>query len=259
MNAAYFKYLVLSSLALASCAPESSTDKVPEEDSVGITDSTEMKWTPKIAEPQLGDQWIYSVTTEYAENTYSARDGKVVENVGPVEYTQVVEVAEVDPKMPGAAYRFATTNTEDGKLISKDKFTLVDDMLVIESVQPTDESGELGNDVIAFNPNYTLVPSNLVAGYSWSESHLLGTVPMVDAMTVIGKETITVPAGEFEAWRIRRNRSLGTTQATSFKEDYWFVAGVGIAKIEMERFDAGNRVWHRETKLREKRVSVEGE
>lgn len=259
MKAAEIKYLAIASFALASCAPSTSSDDVSIDKSVASSDADEIKWEAKIAEPQLGDQWIYTVKTEYQEGTFSTRDGKVVSNDAPVEVTQVVEVAEVEPKVAGAAFRFTTSNIEDGKLVSKDKFALVDDMLVIVSVQPSLASGELGDEVLVFNPEYTLVPSQLVAGYSWSESHSLGPIPMIDAMTVMGNETITVPAGEFEAWRIRRNRTLGAGQTTSFKEDYWFVPGVGIAKIEMERFDAGKRLWHRETSLREKRTSIKAE
>lgn len=258
MNALPLKSLVLVTFILASCAPPTKTAETSTKESEEKPVATEAQWKVKIAEPRCGDQWIYAVTMEYEKGTFSARDGQLVANEAPVEMAQVVEVTGVEPVIPGAPIRFATSNTEDGKLVSIDKFALVDDLLVIVSVQPATASGEPGDEVLVFKPEYVLVPAQLVAGYSWSESHDLGPVPMVDAMTVMGKETITVPAGEFEAWRIRRNRTLGEGQTTSFKEDYWFVEGVGIVKTEVERFDGGKRVWSKETALREKRGSATG-
>jgi hypothetical protein len=110
-----------------------------------------------------------------------------------------------------------------------------------------------------FSPAYKWLPSTLKAGYSepvkltlaWQNANgNKGTERRHGTVQVMGSETIKVPAGEFEAWKIEfsgysegQNESKNKTYTHRFKEISWYVPAVhNYVAIENLTTDSKNRI-----------------
>jgi hypothetical protein len=163
----------------------------------------------------VGNRWTYRVIS--SSNVESTKIQTVVEE-------QTIDGAPV--------FVFETERANDRGTRSVQ--SIIDDKLVRWS-----EETLLANVVTArflFSPKALRVDGNYTqTGESYSDTHdkheldsngnTIATVGKVHTFTIeADKDLITVPAGEFEAVRLRRDRNDGTSKT------YWYVKGLGKVK-----------------------------
>lgn len=92
------------------------------------------------------------------------------------------------------------------------------------------------------------VPASAGDGYIW-EGQILserGSVPASAYSRVTGPETVTVPAGKFQAWRIDTNlTALVGDEKVRFPAWRWLAPGVGVVK---EQYFVGRKLVVKELK-----------
>ena len=110
-----------------------------------------------------------------------------------------------------------------------------------------------------YSPGYKWLPATLKAGYSEQLKHTMayrnvggpnGSEDREGTLTVVGKETVKVPAGEFEAWKIEaagfgngKNTSNNSAYAIRFKETFWYVPALrNFVASDFEQFSQSGQV-----------------
>ncbi|MEO6017432.1 MAG: caspase family protein [Polaromonas sp.] len=110
-----------------------------------------------------------------------------------------------------------------------------------------------------YTPEYHWLPATLKAGYTEPLKHTMrynnaggenGSQDREGTLTVLGKETIKVPAGEFEAWKIEasgfangKDFSRNSTYTIRFKETFWYVPALrNFVASEFEQFNQAGQI-----------------
>jgi hypothetical protein len=109
--------------------------------------------------------------------------------------------------------------------------------------------GEFSFEVVDEEGTFLLPPDEMVPGATWSNSFtiqstvsvqgqsLTSSMRMSTNYTVVGFETITTPAGTFEALRVEQtgtwtNETMGQSFSSASNGVSWFAAGVGMVRNE---------------------------
>src|SRR5215467_3388151 len=163
-----------------------------------------------------GTTWRYNMTEEIGKglnvpNVKTDADGKI--------------------HLP-VLYRLDGTEDVDGKDLLKFEMhragTITNtDLLAI------DEHGiicwarvNLDGELVKFSPPQTMIAAPLKKGAGWNFDGQAGELKVQQRYDVLGEEKIDVPAGEFQAFRIRGEQ----TTPNRMTIDRWFAPGVGIVK-----------------------------
>jgi len=81
-------------------------------------------------------------------------------------------------------------------------------------------------EFVKFSPPQTMIAMPLTQGANWSFDGQVGDLKVHQHYEVTGEEDIEVPAGEFQAFRIRGEQ----TSPSPMTIDRWFATGTGIVK-----------------------------
>src|SRR5215471_3490654 len=163
-----------------------------------------------------GTTWRYNMTEEIGKgltvsNAKGDADGKI--------------------RLP-VLYRLDGTEDVDGKDLLKFEMhragTITNtDLLVI------DEHGitcwarvNLDGELVKFSPPQTMIAAPLRKGVTWDFNGQAGELKVQQHYDVVGEEKIDVPAGKFQAFRIRGEQTTPNRMII----DRWFAPGVGIVK-----------------------------
>jgi len=184
--------------------------------------------------------------------TYFDRKGRVASNV-------ITENREVRPD--GSALLHARTTDKRGKeVVSVDYEMQCDDSGAVSVdmkafLPPELFSAYAGQHDIAIESTALSFPDSMTAGQALPDAHLTanltgsggGPSPLGDIKIrvdlhdrrVVGQESVTVPAGTFDAWKITSKSTIVThmvmkiSVATSATD--WYVPGLGIVRSETVR------------------------
>lgn len=84
-----------------------------------------------------------------------------------------------------------------------------------------------------FDPPFLAMPAQITAGLKWSYETTAAQMNLKADAVAVRKETIKVPLGEFEAWRIETKGTLEAQNVSGTLEDVsFYVEGIGIVKAE---------------------------
>ena len=173
-----------------------------------------------IADPIIptapGTAWRYNMTEEVGK-------GLTVSDVKPD--------ADGKIRLP-VLYRVEGTENVDGKellkfemhragVITRSDLLTVDEHGIICWAQTT-----VDGEFVKFSPPQTMIAMPLKQGANWSFDGQVGDLKVHQHYEVTGEEDIEVPAGEFQAFRIRGEQ----TSPSPMTIDRWFATGTGIVK-----------------------------
>ena len=163
-----------------------------------------------------GTTWRYNMTEEIGKGL----------NVPDVK-------ADADGKIRlPVLYRLEGTEDIDGKDLLKFEMhragTITNtDLLTV------DEHGitcwariNLDGELVKFSPPQTMIAAPLKKAAAWNFDGQAGELKVQQHYDVVGEEKINVPAGKFQAFRIRGEQ----TTPNRMTIDRWFAPGVGIVK-----------------------------
>lgn len=128
--------------------------------------------------------------------------------------------------------RFAGTEKLDGKTLLKLE-TFADRALTKTDLIAVDNKGitcfarsDTNGKISKLDPPEIIVPSKLHEGATWKSDGQVADISVSQDWVVTGSEDVTVPAGEYHAFRFHCEES----SPTSFVFDRWFVPGTGFVK-----------------------------
>lgn len=84
----------------------------------------------------------------------------------------------------------------------------------------------LDGELVRFSPPQPMITAPLKKGASWNFDGKAGELKVQQHYDVVGEENIDVPAGKFQAFRIRGEQTTPNRMII----DRWFAPGVGIVK-----------------------------
>jgi hypothetical protein len=84
----------------------------------------------------------------------------------------------------------------------------------------------LDGELVKFTPPQTMIAAPLTKGAAWNFDGQAGELKVQQHYEVVSEETIDVPAGKFQAFRIRGEQ----TTPNRMTIDRWFAPGIGIVK-----------------------------
>jgi|GEM_PF-6087392 len=85
-----------------------------------------------------------------------------------------------------------------------------------------------------FDPAFRALPAEVTEGATWSYETVAGTMRMKAKVVNVRKETVAVPLGEFEAWRVETQGTLEAPGITgTLQEVSYYVEGIGTVKSDM--------------------------
>ncbi len=129
--------------------------------------------------------------------------------------------------------RLSGTQEFDGKKLLKLE-TFIDNVLSKTELVSVDESGihcfarsDKDGKITALSSPQTIVPAKLQASTSWECEGEVADVPMHQHCVVAGAEDVSVPAGNFHAFRFHCEQSA----PASIVIDRWFVPRAGFVKV----------------------------
>jgi len=173
-----------------------------------------------IADPIIptapGTAWRYNMTEEVGK-------GLTVSDVKP----------DADGKIRlSVLYRVQGTENVDGKELLKFEMHRAG-VITRSDLLTVDEHGiicwariTVDGEFVKFSPPQTMIAMPLKQGANWSFDGQVGDLKVHQHYEVIGEEDIEVPAGEFQAFRIRGEQ----TSPSPMTIDRWFATGTGIVK-----------------------------
>lgn len=176
---------------------------------------------------RTGSSWTYSTT----EGAVTWSTGSVGGTADSAEATMAISIPELTMT--------ATWNCTSEGIVSYDFGTIsIAGMGEIVSMDVTDASG-------VFLPAASL----LAPGYSWSSRYSLAmrvmvegtaldtTMSAAESWSAVGMETVTVPAGTFEALRVEGSETISMSGFmgmggvdVAVNSTYWYARGVGIVR-----------------------------
>ena len=173
-----------------------------------------------IADPIIptaaGMSWRYNMTEEVGK-------GLTVPDLKPD--------ADGKIRLP-VLYRIEGTENVDGKELLKFEMHRAG-VITRSDLLTVDEHGiicwariNVDGEFVKFNPPQTMIAMPLKQGANWNFDGQVGDLKVHQQYEVIGEEDIEVPAGEFQAFRIRGEQ----TSPSPMTIDRWFATGTGIVK-----------------------------
>jgi hypothetical protein len=129
-------------------------------------------------------------------------------------------------------YRLDGTEDVDGKNLLKfemhrgDTITNTDLLTVDEHGITCWARVNLDGELIKFSPPQPMITAPLKKGAAWNFDGKAGELKVQQHYDVVGEENIDVPAGKFQAFRIRGEQMTPNRMTI----DRWFAPGVGIVK-----------------------------
>ena len=173
-----------------------------------------------IADPIIptaaGMSWRYNMTEEVGK-------GLTVPDLKPD--------ADGKIRLP-VLYRIEGTENVDGKELLKFEMHRAG-VITRSDLLTVDEHGiicwariTVDGEFVKFSPPQTMIAMPLKQGANWSFDGQVGDLKVHQHYEVTGEEDIEVPAGEFQAFRIRG----GQTSPSLMTIDRWFATGTGIVK-----------------------------
>ena len=170
--------------------------------------------------------------------TYSTTEGAVTWSTGSVGGTADSAEATMTISIPELTMTANWNCTSEG-IVSYDFGTIsIAGMGEVISMDVTDNSG-------VFLPAASL----LAPGYSWSNNYSLAmrimvegtaldtTMSAAESWSAVGMETVTVPAGTFEALRVEGSENISMSGFmgmggvdVAVNSTYWYARGVGIVR-----------------------------
>ena len=185
--------------------------------------TTASVWSAPLIPTKQGTMWQYNVTDEAG--------------------------GESAPSQSHIRYRINGTQQFAGKDLLKLE-TVVDDIVAKTEIVGVDQNGirsfaRTGKDgnMIGFISPQIIVPAKLKKGASWDCVDDIADVRVQQHFTVANAENVSVPAGDFHAFRLHCEESA----PMSVTIDRWFVGGIGFVKeISTLRSPSGDLL-HRRT------------
>ena len=180
-----------------------------------------------------GTFWEYEVTTELPENAVELTAHWVKTRPLAGRRLRATRTTTLDgpASLPsGEALRFTTRVNDvvervDYRLVSPEQIAdVATDLLGL----PPADGGETPVRQITLPEPLPLVRFPIETGDSWDARFMVDGHPVNRTFDVLGRETIRVPAGTYEAWRIRAigsDRPGHTVESTT-----WFAPGIGFVK-----------------------------
>jgi len=164
-----------------------------------------------------GMSWNYKKTEEVGGS------GSTPEEQGKSDLSvthRINGIQKVDGK---DLLRFETHQA--GSLLNTDLLA-IDDKGIICSAQIR-EDGKL----VKLVPPQKILAAPLRPGTQWSYDGQVGELKIHQDYEILREEDVTLPAGKFHAFRIRRKQSTpGLVMMGELTEDRWFVPGTGFVK-----------------------------
>lgn len=180
-----------------------------------------------------GTTWEYEVTTELPENAVelTGTDGTSRPLAGRRLRATRVTTLDGPANLPaGRAVRFTTrVNGELERVDYREISSRQIADIATDLLGPTaNETGEPVVRQITLAQPLVLVRAPLAVGDSWQTRFQIDGHPITRTFDVIGRETIRVPAGTFDTWRIR---AIGSDRpGHSLESTTWFAPGIGFVK-----------------------------
>lgn len=182
---------------------------------------------------EAGATWEYEVTTELPENAVemTTTGGNARPLAGRRLRATRTTTLDGPADIPGRrALRFTTrvngsVARVDYRIVSPEQIADV----ATDLLGPTPGEGENAPvRQITFAEPLPLVRFPIEAGDTWQARFQVDGHPVNRTFDVLGQETIQVPAGCFEAWRIR---AIGSDRpGHSMEATTWFAPGTGFVK-----------------------------
>ena len=136
------------------------------------------------------------------------------------------------PNQSQIRYRIDGTQQFAGKDLLKLE-TLVDNIVTNTEVVSVDQNGirsfartSSDGNMVGFISPQTIVPAKLRKGVSWECVDEIADVRVDQHFTIMSSEKVSVPAGDFRAFRLHSEESA----PMSVTIDRWFVDGIGFVK-----------------------------
>ena len=180
--------------------------------------------------PQVNESWTYAGTRDFPPGT----------SLGTDESKQAITLPGGAQRLPferrrvctglyrpGGSDRDLTTFDiyENGTLTEREIYDITSDGVIGRGWAPA--GIPLTNEAL-LNPGIRIASPGMSGGHSWSATS--GTSGRVFHLKVIERGKLTVPAGTFEASRLRITT---TGDEQSIKRTVWFAENVGIVKEEI--------------------------
>src|SRR5439155_12498393 len=201
-----------------------------------------------IADPIIptaaGMSWRYNMTEEVGK-------GLTVPDLKPD--------ADGKIRLP-VLYRIEGTENVDGKELLKFEMHRAG-VITRSDLLTVDKHGiicwariTVDGEFVKFNPPQTMIAMPLKQGADWSFDGQVGDLKVHQHYEVIGEEDIEVPAGEFQAFRIRGEQ----TSPNPMTIDRWFATGTGIVKdVTTMRASKGDLLQRISLELAERPKTIE--
>jgi hypothetical protein len=129
-------------------------------------------------------------------------------------------------------YRIEGTEDIDGQGLLKFEMHRAD-TITNTDLLTVDEHGitcwarvNLDGELVKFSPPQTMITVPLKKGAAWNFNGQAGELKVQQRYDVLGEEKVDVPAGKFQAFRIRGEQTMPNRMII----DRWFAPGVGIVK-----------------------------
>lgn len=179
----------------------------------------------------VGTTWKYEMTQEFGEGVRPGADEKVTAGPdGKVHLPISIFVAGTE-KIDGV--ETCKYELERQGRVQLTEFLQVNDAGVIAFAR-ADSDGEKAKltppqKILSFPPR----------AEKWDYKGQVEDIETAQSYEILGRESISVPAGKFEAFHLRLTQIAPTPP--SVQEDRWFTPNVGYVKIltEMKRADGG--------------------
>lgn len=180
-----------------------------------------------------GTSWEYEVTTELPENAVEMTDSGEMARPLAGRRLRATRTTTLDgpADLPGRdALRFTTrVNGEvervDYRVVSAEQIADV----ATDLLGPApNQAGDASPRQITFAEPLPLVRFPIETGDTWQARFEVDGHPITRTFDVLGKESVRVPAGTYEAWRIR---AIGSDRpGHSVESTTWFTPGTGFVK-----------------------------
>lgn len=222
----------LAVLATAACREDASLETTPPE-------IPGLQGAQGFFDPQPGESWTYAVTRDFAPGSRlpSAKEADATELPNGVKrLTFECRRICAGTEQPDGAEKELTAFTlyEDDRLVEREFYDITSAGMIARGWTPAPESTPTINPPatgVLLNPGVKIALPGMTGGLSWSAP---GTKsgPLFH-LDIIERTTVKVPAGEFDASRIRLT---STSPKRATKRTVWFAENVGIVKEEIIRY-----------------------
>jgi hypothetical protein len=162
-----------------------------------------------------GTSWVYQMTQENATNMSL-----------DLQESPEKKSFDVTYRMGGAALLdgtdFLKLELYQGNALASIDFVTVDGRGVICAARMNQK-----DKVQKFDPPQILLATPVKSGTNWTFNGTVGNTKVAQHYQITARESVTVPAGQFRAWRIHCDQ----TAPTAATIDRWFVPGTGFVKV----------------------------